>query len=212
MARRPRLSRELGRAGQRGAAGAGRDDPPAARAAPGRSTGRAGRRRGGSARGWCCHSSPRTRSTSPSASAGRACSGSDSTSSQSQVRRVGRELAHRRGSRGAARRTGRPRSAPRPATRPGRCGELGLGQRDALEQRLGVRGQDERRVGQAHAAPGALDQRDAGLALEHRELLRDRRGRELERVGDCGDRAALAQLAQQAQAAKLQHCDRKATE
>jgi hypothetical protein len=34
---------------------------------------------------------------------------------------------------------------------------------------------DERRVGQAHAAPGALRAGHTGLALEHRELLRDGR-------------------------------------
>ena len=64
----------------------------------------------------------------------------------------------------------------------------------------------ERRVGQAHAAAGALEQPHAGLALEHRELLRDGRRRELQRVGDRGDRPALVQLAQQAQAAEVEHC------
>ena len=63
----------------------------------------------------------------------------------------------------------------------------------------------ERRVGQAHAAAGALDQREAGLALEHRELLRDGRGRELEGVGHRGDRPAQVQLTQQAQAPELEH-------
>jgi hypothetical protein len=63
----------------------------------------------------------------------------------------------------------------------------------------------ERGVGQPHAAAGALEQRDAGLALEHRELLGDRRRRELQRVGDRGDRSALAQLAQQAEAAEMEH-------
>ncbi len=58
--------------------------------------------------------------------------------------------------------------------------------------------QDERRIGQAHAAPGALDQWNASLALEHRQLLRDGRRRELKGVRDRGDRAARVQLAQQA--------------
>ena len=44
-----------------------------------------------------------------------------------------------------------------------------------------------------------------GLALEHRELLRDGRGRELQGVGHRGDRAARVQLVQQAQAAQIEH-------
>ena len=44
------------------------------------------------------------------------------------------------------------------------------------------------------AAAGPFEEAHARLALEHRELLRDRRGRELQRVGDSGDRPALVQL------------------
>ena len=65
--------------------------------------------------------------------------------------------------------------------------------------------EDERGVGQPHAAAGPLEQRHPGLALEHGELLGDGRGRELQRVGDGGDRAALVQLVQQAQAAEVEH-------
>ena len=83
--------------------------------------------------------------------------------------------------------------------------EVGLGDRGALEQRAGVADEHERRVGQPDAAAGALEQAHARLALEHRELLRDGRWRELQRVGDGRDRAALVQLAQQAQAAELEH-------
>jgi hypothetical protein len=54
---------------------------------------------------------------------------------------------------------------------PGRRGQVGLGVRGAFEQRLRVLDQDERRVGQPHAASGLLEQGHAGLALEHRELL-----------------------------------------
>ena len=67
----------------------------------------------------------------------------------------------------------------------------------------------ERGVGQAHAAPGLLQQRHARLALEHRELLGDGRGREPQRVGHRGDRAARVQLAQQPQAAKIEHRKRR---
>ena len=65
--------------------------------------------------------------------------------------------------------------------------------------------EDERRVGQTHSPPRPLEQRHARLPLEHGELLRDGRGRELERVGDGGDRPALVQLVQQAQAAQIEH-------
>jgi hypothetical protein len=88
---------------------------------------------------------------------------------------------------------------------PGGGGELGLGELGALEQRAGVADEDERRVGQPHAAAGRLEQRHPGLALEHGELLGDGGGRELERVGDRGDRAAGVQLVQQAQPSQVEH-------
>ena len=94
-------------------------------------------------------------------------------------------------------------AAPRDA--PGGGGELGLGEPGALEQRIRVAHQDERGVGQPHAAPGRLEQRQPRLALEHGELLGDGRGRELERVGDRGDRAARMQLVQEAQSAEVEH-------
>ena len=93
----------------------------------------------------------------------------------------------------------------RPVTVPAAAARSASARRGALEQRLGVLDQHERRVGQPHAAAGPLEQLHAGLALEHRELLRDGRGRELQRVGDGGDRPALVQFAQQPQAAELEH-------
>jgi hypothetical protein len=63
----------------------------------------------------------------------------------------------------------------------------------------------DRRIGQADPSAGPLEQRHARLALEHRELLRDGRGRELQRVGDRRDRAASMQLVQQAQALEHEH-------
>ena len=48
---------------------------------------------------------------------------------------------------------------PRPVTRAGGRGQVGLGERRALEQRIGVVDEHERRVGEAHAAAGALEQR-----------------------------------------------------
>ena len=55
--------------------------------------------------------------------------------------------------------------------------------------------------------PARSSSAHAGLALEHRELLRDGRRRELQGVGDRGDRPAIVQLAQQAQAAEIEHCE-----
>ena len=98
---------------------------------------------------------------------------------------------------------------PRPATVAGGRGEVGLGERGALEQRVGVIDEHQRRVGQPHAAAGPLEQGHARLALEQRELLRDRRRRELQRVGDRGDRPALLELAQQPQSAEIEHREAK---
>ena len=89
--------------------------------------------------------------------------------------------------------------------RPGGGREVGLRHGRALQQRVGVIGQHQRRVREAHAAAGSLEQPHAGLALENGELLRDGRRRELQGVGHRGDRAALPQLAQQAEAPELEH-------
>ena len=83
--------------------------------------------------------------------------------------------------------------------------QLGLGELGPLEQRAGVTDQDERRVGQPNASPGPLEQRHARLAFEHRELLGDRRGRELQRLGHRGDRAPGVQLVQEAQSVEIEH-------
>ena len=107
-----------------------------------------------------------------------------------------RELEHHRLE------AGHPRP---PGDGAGRGGEVGLGERGALQQRVRMLDERQRRVGQAHAAPGALEQRHAGLAFEDRQLLRDRGGRELQRVGDRGDRPAGGELAQQADAAEVEH-------
>ena len=87
----------------------------------------------------------------------------------------------------------------------GRGGEVGLGERGALQQRVGVPDERQRRVGQPHPAPGALEQRHARLALEDRQLLGDGGGRELQCVGDRGDGPAGGELAQQADAAEVEH-------
>ena len=121
-----------------------------------------------------------------------------------QLRRLAPERLHRR-QRDLQRHGLERRDPPAAGHRPGGRGELGLGERGALEQRLGVPDQHERRVGQPQPAAGLLEQRHAGLPLEHRELLRDRRRGELQRVGDRRHRPSLVQLAEQAEAAEIQH-------
>ena len=121
-----------------------------------------------------------------------------------QAGRLARERLHRR-----QREPDRDRLEGGDAPSPGDAArgrrELGLRELGPLEQRLGVADEDERGVGQADPAAGALEQRHARLALEHRELLGDGGRRELQRVGDRGDRAARVQLVQQAQAAEIEH-------
>ena len=125
-------------------------------------------------------------------------------------RRAGERLHRRR--RDADRHRLEGGDARQPGDAAGGCGELGLGELGALEQDLGVADEDDRGVGQAHAAACPLQQRHARLALEHRELLGDGRGRELQRVGHGGDRAALVQLVQQAEAAEVEHRVSNATD
>lgn len=98
------------------------------------------------------------------------------------------------------------RDAPAAGDGPGRRGEIGLGERCALEQGIRVGDQDEGGVGQPHATTCAGQQLHPGLAFEHRELLGDGGWRVLQCVGDGGDRPALVELAQQAQPAEIEHC------
>jgi hypothetical protein len=72
------------------------------------------------------------------------------------------------------------------------------------EDRLRARDEPPAGLGQPDAPAVAVEQRDAGLALERRELLRDRRGRERERPRGGGDRPALGDLAQHAHPAHVE--------
>ena len=95
---------------------------------------------------------------------------------------------------------------PRPAGDGARRGgELGLRHADALQQRVGVADEHQRRVGEAHAATGLHQERHLRLALEDRELLGHGGGREPQRLGDRGDRPSLVQLAQQPEPVQVEH-------
>ena len=153
--------------------------------------------------GWCCHSSASTRSTSPERERGQRLLGLRLDELAAQPRRLVRERLHRgQGELQRGRLEGRDAAAPGHVAR-GR-GELGLRELDALEQRAGVPDEHERGIGEPHAAARRLEQRHAGLALEHRQLLRHGRGRELQRVGHGGDRAARVQLVQEPQPVQVE--------
>ena len=143
-------------------------------------------------------------STSPVASAGSACSGSASKSSQ---RRLGAVSA----SASIAGRTIRSATdwkvaiRTRPPTVPDAAARSASARAARSSSASACSTSDARRVGQAHAAAGALEQAHAGLAFEQRELLGDGARRELERVGDRGDRAAVVELFEQPEAAQLEH-------
>ena len=90
-------------------------------------------------------------------------------------------------------------------------GELGLGRLELGQHALGAPDEQPRGGGEDHAAPLALEQRDADLALERGEVLGDRGGRVAERLGRGGDGAALGELAQHVQAADVEHCEAELT-
>ncbi len=85
-----------------------------------------------------------------------------------------------------------------PADAAGHLLEVGLGLLEAGDHHVGVRHQPVPGLGELHAAPDALEQLDAGVALQRGQLLRDGRRRVGERVRDGGDRAPLGELAQAA--------------
>ena len=59
--------------------------------------------------------------------------------------------------------------------------------------------------GELHPAPGLAKQFDAGLLFQEGQLLGDRGGAVLERLGDFGQGAPNLQFAQQAQPPDIQH-------
>ena len=88
---------------------------------------------------------------------------------------------------------------------PGQRRQLGLGRLRALEQLRGAADQRPAGVGEQHAAAGALEQRHAHLALEHRQLLGDGARGVVQRAGDRADGAPLLELAQEPQATEVEH-------
>ena len=95
--------------------------------------------------------------------------------------------------------------AQAPAAQAGDRLELGLGVGQAGEDRVGVLDERAARVGQAHAARVALDERRARLALQGGDLLGDRGLGVGQRVGGGGERTAGGDLAQHAHSADIEH-------
>ena len=102
-------------------------------------------------------------------------------------------------------RCGRVRPDPQGRGRAVEFPELGLGLGEPLEDRLGMLDQPPTGRGQLHAARASLEQRDARLGLELRQLLGDRGRREAERLGGPGDRAAEGHLAQDTETPDVEH-------
>ena len=146
-------------------------------------------------RGACSYSSAIAMSTPPRASTG---SDSSASSSISSTRSSGWAAA----SRGSAGITSarvavwNDASAHQPADLARQRRQPGLERLELPQHAARALGQHAARVGQLEPPPAAAEQLDAGLALQLRELLRDRRRREGERLGGAGDRPLRDELAQ----------------
>jgi hypothetical protein len=86
-------------------------------------------------------------------------------------------------------------------------GALQLGQ-----DRVGVGDERPARVGQRQPPAVALQQDDAGLALQRGQLLGDGRRGERQRLGGGGDGLALGELAQDAEAADVERHEAQLTD
>jgi hypothetical protein len=117
---------------------------------------------------------------------------------------VGGEARHgaRRDRRGGGRESGQAHGAAHLA---GIGRELGLGCLQLGEHALGAPDEQPRGGRERDPPPLSLEQRDADLALEGREVLRDRGRRVSKRPRGRGDRAALGELAEHVQAADVEH-------
>jgi len=121
-----------------------------------------------------------------------------------QTRVPARQL-HERGRDHRAAGRGERADAHRPGQPVPRAGQVGRRLLQPPEHVFGVPHQRERGRGERHPAAGAFQQRHPGLPFERAQLLRDGGGRVAQRVGHGGDRAAQGELAQQAQAADVEH-------
>jgi len=95
---------------------------------------------------------------------------------------------------------------------PNRAGDLigyavqhRLGAFETVQQLLDFGNERLRGGGEFEPAPRFAQQRHPGLSFEQRQLLRNPRRREIQRGGNRGDRAAIVQLPQQAQALHIEH-------
>jgi hypothetical protein len=84
-------------------------------------------------------------------------------------------------------------------------GELGRRGVELGKRAVGTRDEPGGGGRQPHAAPVALEQRDADLALELRQRLRDGGRRVADHACDLGDRAAPRELAQEPEPAEVEH-------
>ena len=83
--------------------------------------------------------------------------------------------------------------------------DVGLCAFELGEERVRMVEQHVRGPGEHEAPAPALGDRLAHLALERGELLRDRRGREVQRLRRRGDRAVVGERSQDAQPADVDH-------
>ena len=82
--------------------------------------------------------------------------------------------------------------------------EVGPGAGEQVDHRVGVVAERLAGAGEDDPARRTVEQRRAGLAFEHGQLLRDGRRGQAQRAGRAGDRAAPPDLAEQAQPADVE--------
>ena len=143
-------------------------------------------------------------STSPRASARK-----QSGASCSLIVRVEPRMGPPQLGRGGRRQLGQRRREPGDPHRaddPVRVGrDVGRRGLELREHEVGVADEHLGGAGEPHAAPVALEHGLADLALQRRELLRHRGGREVERLGGGRQGPLLGDLAQDTQAAGVDH-------
>ena len=122
-------------------------------------------------------------STSPASSSPMPRSGSAAITETVDARRGVAQARSRRRETNVAAALATAATAHRPADRAGQPVEVGAGRGQHVEHLRGARGQRVPGAGERDPARRAVDQRRAGLALEHGQLLGHRRRREPDRAG-----------------------------